>query len=112
MTIDLEVLRDVLKSFNAHDASLVATHDPIAVNAHRGLLLREGFAGGGAYSPEVPNGQPLAWKYSVWSLTETGRDLLGRLLDDGIWERTKLAYAMVDCSGSLSQLYIYMHQVS
>jgi hypothetical protein len=112
MTIDLEILRDVLKSFEARDASLVAMHDPSAVNAHRGLLLREGFAGGGAHSPEVSNGQPLAWEYSVWSLTEVGKDLLERLLDDGVWNRTKHAYAMADCSWPLSQLYVYMHQIS
>lgn len=107
MMIDLDILRAVLKSFAARDPSLVAARDQTAVNLHRGLLIPE-FADGGAYAPDAPHRQPLAWEYSVWSLTQAGQHLLHLSSNDRIWEKAKIAYTAADCSWSLPELYNYV----
>jgi hypothetical protein len=108
MTIELDILRSVLRAAVTHDFSTLQKYDQAAVNAHRGLLLRSEFAFGAAYSPEVPIGKAFRWEYSISSLAFLGERLLNWLSDDGLFQRAFQAYTESDCSWSLPALYGYL----
>lgn len=112
MTLDLEIIYDLLTAASTRDLAPLDKHDVRALNRHRELLLTNYFVTGNSSYHTPPKGQPIVQSYSHLNLTESGERLLTLSNRVSLWQRAKDAIESDDSSWSLPDFCTYLESQS